>query len=341
MIIKESVEDFPMAEPNLILTSSSTVTSPFTNYFDTKLHEVLCSTNPLSIYHNDFSDNVIFMDFEINNFMKEATDVMYELFKTQKLTDVTLCVNSEFISCHRIVLAGASPYFCAMFTGAMRESDQSEIKLHGLSSMALRKLIDFAYTGKIQISERNVCELLMSASMLQINHVVQVCCTFLEKQLYPFNAIGIQNFAVTNNCVDLINSSQKFIDQNFNEVVKHDEFLNLNSNQLLNLIKREELNVRTEAEVYNAVIRWANYKRTSRMSILLEALSVVRCHILSPIFIQSQIKNCNLLADVNSAKMHLESVLQDLVEHRHITVSRRSAGTADVSVYYGKLMVKK
>ncbi|CAH8872821.1 unnamed protein product [Trichobilharzia szidati] len=328
MIMKENVEDFPMDE--LSTSMNPNLTSSFSDLNNSELY-IPHPTYILPTCPSDESnDNLICMDFELNHYLKEVMNAMYELFQSQKLTDVTLCVNSESIQCHRIVLAGASPYFRAMFTSEMRESLLPVIKLHYISSTALKKLIDFAYTGRIQISERNVCELLIAASMIQMSHVVQACCSFLKHQLHPSNAIGIQEFAYSNNCSDLSFIAQKFIDQNFGEIVKHDEFLGLNSNQLLALIKRDELNVRTEAEVYNAVIRWINHNRASRLPVLLEALSAVRCYTLPPAFIQGQIKNCNLLAGFTPAKSHLQNILNDLIEHRYISVNKRTAGSMEI-----------
>ncbi|CAH8664910.1 unnamed protein product [Schistosoma curassoni] len=329
MIMKENVEDFPMDELSVSSTNCD-ISSSFPDLANSELF-IPHPTYILPTCSSDESnDNLICMNFESNHYLKEAMNTMYELFQSRKLTDVTLCVNSESIQCHRIVLAGASPYFRAMFTGEMREALLHEIKLHYISASALKKLIDFAYTGRIQISERNVCELLIAASMIQMSHVVQACCSFLKQQLHPSNAIGIQEFAQSNNCSELSFAAQKFIDQNFSEIVKHDEFLGLHPNQLLTLIKRDELNVRTEAEVYNAVIRWVNHNRNSRSSTLLEALSAVRCHTLPPTFIQGQIKNCSLLAGFTPAKSHLQNILDDLIKHRHISINKRTAGSMEI-----------
>ncbi|CAH8645875.1 unnamed protein product [Heterobilharzia americana] len=218
MILKENVEDFPMDELS-VSSANCTITSSFTNITSSDLyipHPTYILPTCLS---DESSDNLISMEFELNHYLKEVMNAMYELFQSQKLTDVTLCVNSESIKCHRIVLAGASPYFRAMFTSEMREALLPKIKLHYISATALKKLIDFAYTGRIQISERNVCELLIAASMIQMSHVVQACCSFLKHQLHPSNAIGIQEFAHSNNCSELSFIAQKFIDQNFSEIV--------------------------------------------------------------------------------------------------------------------------
>uniref|UniRef100_A0A1A9WCI4 BTB domain-containing protein n=1 Tax=Glossina brevipalpis TaxID=37001 RepID=A0A1A9WCI4_9MUSC len=43
---------------------------------------------------------------------------------------------------HRVVLAACSDYFCVMFTDAMREARQSEIKLNGVNARGIELLIE-------------------------------------------------------------------------------------------------------------------------------------------------------------------------------------------------------
>lgn len=325
--MKESIEDFPMEVPTVPVSTASEGPSGSTSSCNSALLHPggIVNTSCIS------TENMVGMDFDIAEYHSEAMNVMHDLFLSGALTDVTLIVEANQIRCHRIVLVGASPYFRAMFCTNMRESEMAQIELHCISTTALRKLVEFAYTGKIRIDEHNVCELLTASSMVQMNHVIEACCTFLEHQLHASNVIGICEFATSNSCTGLALAAQTFLDQNFNEVVKYDEFLALTPTQLFSMIKRDNLSVRTEAEVYNAMIRWINHDRSSRLSLLLDALYVVRCHTLSPNFIRSQIKNCSLLAGVPSAKMHLQSVLRDLVEHRHVLMKRRTAGSSEVN----------
>ncbi|VEL07076.1 unnamed protein product [Protopolystoma xenopodis] len=325
IMMRDSVEDFPMNEPisQSHEFSSSIISGPAGLFY-------LTSNYPNSTATDFNQDACSTANFNVNDYPSESLNVMYTLFQAGKLCDVTLRVNSEKILCHRIVLAGASPYFRAMFTNGMLEAEMPEINIHYVSALALDRLVRFAYTGQIHVNELNVCEILTAATMLQMSHVVGACSTFLENQLHPSNAIGIEEFARSNGCIVLAQKSQTYIYKNFSDIVKHDEFLCLKLYKLINMIKRDELSVKTEAEVYNAVIRWANHDRAQRISGLIEALSFVRCHNLSPTFIQSQIKNCSLLASACQAKEYLQCILNDLVRHRGVSDRRRTAGYSQV-----------
>ena len=52
-----------------------------------------------------------------------------DLRNDEHLFDVTLTSGNLRIPCHRIVLAGASKYFRALFTSRMREYGASEIQV--------------------------------------------------------------------------------------------------------------------------------------------------------------------------------------------------------------------
>lgn len=53
----------------------------------------------------------------------------------------------------------------------MTERNKSVISIHDMDSTALNLLVDYAYTGEINISEDNVQSLLPAASLLQISSV--------------------------------------------------------------------------------------------------------------------------------------------------------------------------
>jgi kelch-like protein 17 (actinfilin) len=77
----------------------------------------------------------------------------------------------------------------------MLERTKDVVELHDIEAQSLRQLIDFAYTGEIDITEENVQVLLPASSLLQIQSVREACCKFLLRQLHPSNCLGIRSFA--------------------------------------------------------------------------------------------------------------------------------------------------
>ncbi|XP_013379864.1 kelch-like ECH-associated protein 1 isoform X1 [Lingula anatina] len=263
------------------------------------------------------------MHFTIMKQTKESFEVINTLRHAKKLCDVTLIAGDESFLAHKLVLAAASPYFKAMFTSGMRECGMADIPLQGITPCTLATLIEFAYTAEIHINEMNVCYLLPAATMFQMTHVVEACCTFLEHQLDPSNCIGIANFAQEHGCTELNNKAREYICKHFSQVCQSEEFLMLSPCQMVHLINQDELNVRCESEVYNAVIQWVKQDEDRRRPKLEQLLCAVRCHFLTPGFLKQQIKYCDVLKNNPSCKVYLERIFADLTLHKKCTDRRR------------------
>ncbi|CAF4955370.1 unnamed protein product, partial [Rotaria sp. Silwood1] len=89
------------------------------------------------------------------------------LRKQKELCDVILIVGQNKIPAHRAVLSACSPYFKAMFTGELAESRQTEIVIRDIDVYAMELLIEYCYTSRIVVDEKNVQMLLPAACILQ------------------------------------------------------------------------------------------------------------------------------------------------------------------------------
>jgi len=91
------------------------------------------------------------------------------LRKQKELCDVILIVGQNRIAAHRAILSACSPYFKAMFTGELAESRQTEIFIRDIDECAMEFLIDYCYTSRIIVDEKNVQTLLPAACILQVD----------------------------------------------------------------------------------------------------------------------------------------------------------------------------
>ncbi|XP_064477195.1 kelch-like ECH-associated protein 1 isoform X4 [Ornithodoros turicata] len=256
-------------------------------------------------------------DYEPQTYTKEAFEVFEVLWLQRKLCDVEIEIAGEgSIKAHRIVLAALSPYFRAMFTSDLKESQMEKIPIHGVGFHTMGKIIKFAYTGRIKVEESNVCQLLPAANMLQVQHVSHACCRFLEHQLEPSNCIGIADFALQHGMMGLYSLASCFIEQHFPSVSRLEEFLSLPYGRLVTLLRKDELYVRCESEVFDAVVRWALHDEENRRMHLEPVLQAVRCHFLAPHFLQEQLRSCAIVRSHQRCCDYLSKVVQDLTVHR-------------------------
>ena len=60
--------------------------------------------------------------------MLQACNVLDELRKAGELCDAVIRVEDRTFRVHRAILSACSPYFRALFTNGMHETDQKEVK---------------------------------------------------------------------------------------------------------------------------------------------------------------------------------------------------------------------
>lgn len=59
-----------------------------------------------------------------------------------------------------------------MFAGGLRETQQKEIPIHGVSYKAMRKILDYIYTSEIELDLECVQEVLVAATLVQVFFVL-------------------------------------------------------------------------------------------------------------------------------------------------------------------------
>ncbi|KAF7485466.1 kelch protein 18 [Marmota monax] len=233
--------------------------------------------------------------FSVSELPSRGYGVMEEIRRQGKLCDVTLKIGDHKFSAHRIVLAASIPYFHAMFTNDMMECKQDEIVMQGMDPSALEALINFAYNGNLAIDQQNVQSLLMGASFLQLQSIKDACCTFLRERLHPKNCLGVRQFAETMMCAVLYDAANSFIHQHFVEVSMSEEFLALPLEDVLELLSRDELNVKSEEQVFEAALAWVRYDQEQRGPCLPELLSNIRLPLCRPQFLSDRVQQDDLV----------------------------------------------
>ncbi|CAH1266841.1 kelch-like protein 20 [Branchiostoma lanceolatum] len=228
-------------------------------------------------------------------FANKALVTMNTLRRSGQLCDVEISVEGKTLHAHKVVLASFSNYFYAMFTGDLAEASQGSITMKGVDPRSLELLIEYAYTGRLEIHVDTVQGLLYASSLLQLPDVQQSCSTFLKKQLHPANCLGIRNFADAHTCHDLLAASEQFAQRHFTQVIEEEEFLMLPKAQLTELIASEDLHVSNEEEVFNAIISWAYHDRENRKHHIAELLKQVRLPLLSPHFLVDTVEHEDLI----------------------------------------------
>ncbi|XP_061763129.1 kelch-like protein 5 isoform X1 [Nerophis ophidion] len=236
--------------------------------------------------------------------------------RSQQLCDVTLVAGDRRIPAHRLVLSSVSDYFAAMFTSDVREAKQDEVKIEGVDPDALWVLVQYAYTGRLELREDTIEYLLSASCLLQLSSVVQACSSFLVKQLHPSNCLGIRSYADAQGCHDLQRAAHNYTMEHFLEVVAGQEFLLLPSDEMEQLLKSDDINIPDEETVVTSLLSWVLHDADARRRHLPPLLAHVRLPLLQPQFL-ADLETSPLLRDsVDCQRLLMEGMKYHLLPQR-------------------------
>lgn len=153
-----------------------------------------------------------------------------------------------------------------MLSANMTEAKKDEIELKDLDGRTLRTLIEYCYTGEIEIRSDNIETLLPAASRYEFVEIEEECSKFLECVLKanPLNCISYYSLAHLYNFSGLKEISKRFACEHFMKVKDSDEFLLMNFQELSELINSDNLIATREEDVFDGVMAWINHDKTER-----------------------------------------------------------------------------
>lgn len=187
---------------------------------------------------------------------QQACAILNELRKQGQLTDAIIKVEDGHFEVHRAIMSASSPYFRALFTNGMNETDQREVYIPGIGADMMGLIVEYAYTRDAPVGSENVERLLPAADQFHVLGLVKACSTFLMKQVGIENVIGIRHFARHYFCSALDRTCQRFLMENFVQVATHgNELLTLSLDDFVEILESDDLNVKNEEFTFEIIMR--------------------------------------------------------------------------------------
>ncbi|TRY59105.1 hypothetical protein DNTS_013233, partial [Danionella cerebrum] len=202
----------------------------------------------------------------------------------ETLCDVTLVAgdSNEAFPVHRVIMASASDYFKAMFTGGMREQELKEIKLHGVSKVGLKNIIEFIYTSHLSLSLSSLQETLEAASFLQVLPVLHFCNQLLSSEITIENCVEVERIAKDLLLDDVQKHIHTFVCENFLGLMESGRLLELSEACMTFALSSNSLKGFSEMELYRSARAWLSYQQLERRSAAYSLMRHIRFPLMSP-----------------------------------------------------------
>ena len=181
----------------------------------------------------------------------------------QHPSDVILVVkDGKEFHAHRSILSQASSFFEKCLNKDMKEKNEGVIRLEMVSESQMADILEFVYTGSVQIlTQENAENLIELADYLLLSSLKAFAGKRLEEHITIANCISVYHLAEKYLCQGLIASGRKFIFSNFSFVAESDDVLNLSSHEVENWISSDEIHIDNEENVFEIVLRWIDHNQ--------------------------------------------------------------------------------
>ncbi|KAK0048927.1 kelch-like protein 40 [Biomphalaria pfeifferi] len=182
-----------------------------------------------------------------------------DFWKCEELQDFTVTLGTTKFGCHRFLLAACSGFFRGLFRSGMKETELKYVNVEDISSETFEFILETLYTGRGVLTNDNVIDIWRAAHQLQITFLIRECENFVIKTLSFENYV---DYFLTGRLLNSETVSQtvwSFILKNSNDFFRTHCFNELPLSDVLNVIRSQDLVVKSEHDVINAILRWVEF----------------------------------------------------------------------------------
>ncbi|CAD5216932.1 unnamed protein product [Bursaphelenchus xylophilus] len=198
---------------------------------------------------------------------RDSMNDFAKYFNNAHLSDITLRVGEEKFLAHRIILCKSSEVFDRMLSNDWRKEDNALLlNEDGDCQKVFANFLRFLYCNHIVLDSHNVLPLLILADKYAVLGLQNVCVEYavekvlsqlcLRQLIHVWFRYSTTTFheKLTEKCVNRV--ADKFAELISNNSDWEEDWLNLDSDQLIELLNSNELSLNNEFELWEAFRRW-------------------------------------------------------------------------------------
>ena len=214
------------------------------------------------------------------------------------LTDALIFIQCDSIPANKLVLSCCSSFFEQRFQSGQFELNEDHtaaiVEVDLSDDGILRELVDYMYSGSIEIDDSNVVRVLSIASYLKMNDVIEFCSEFLKGVISIDNALVILH-AAANGTTSLQSVATEYLLTHFNQIKDTTVFKELEIEDLKSCLLKLKQNYADHSAIYLSIINWTKCDMISRMINFPDLLHFVDFSKLSSDFLTEIVCNEDLI----------------------------------------------
>nr|VZI46193.1 unnamed protein product [Spirometra erinaceieuropaei] len=179
-----------------------------------------------------------------------------EIRLTGEIKDLTIEVKDGVaLHAHRIILAARIPSFRATLSGPLREGN-SVLRWPTVPVSLATTLINYAYTGQVEITQANVEGIVMFARMVKLPVLETWAVQFMLNNVNLENLAATWDISRSLNVGVLTEACVQRMREGFESFIYSDLFVRLPADTVLSLLQSDSLSVNSEEQILAAISRW-------------------------------------------------------------------------------------
>ena len=165
------------------------------------------------------------------------------------------CIAGEKFDVHKVILVSCSDYFRSMFTSGMKESNQREIELKGVTSKGLEKVIEVIYTSTTSLEGDDIFDVIAAATHLQVTPVIEFCEQNFLSGMTTGNFYDFISTAKLYSMTSALRQIDVFISENLVQISQEGTLGLLTYDQIQSCLRCASLNLR-EIDIFQVAWDW-------------------------------------------------------------------------------------
>ncbi|BHF85092.1 hypothetical protein SprV_1002825000 [Sparganum proliferum] len=179
-----------------------------------------------------------------------------EIRTSGELKELTIEVkHGVTVNAHRIILAARIPSLRAALSGALGK-DNSVLKWPTVPLNLANSLIQYVYTGQLEVTQTNAMAVVMFAKMMKLSDLENWGVQFMANRVNLENLATTWDFAKSMRMGSLMKTCINLMQEQFRSLVYTDLFLRLPADTVLTLLRNDHLSVDSEEAVFEAISSW-------------------------------------------------------------------------------------